>query len=442
MKPSFSLTDGYRELFFGQWMPHILFKQYEAEPLLLVDRLWEIPATPKSYLNSHKRVLTRWQVPGNSRFDAKEWIPPFYELSEPEEESFHPVCRFYKNILWCENRMILQVLRQWQEQLELTLLRYELVTLQNQLIEYLKECQRRIPDTDKNSEMAVEKLSRYLHSHAADSIILILLEINERFGHHLAENRLGVEEIFIRFLKMAVPSQKRWVSTPARVKWTLMNTGESNKAEQIHELLFEIRDEYNQQSERGRQKLLTDSIHLLEDVWFCHIVLSGPKNKPLDLSVPEQCTKMILHWKDLLLTGKLKNTETDDSGDPQLFHTLIRHLPKILTVLETELKPLSEAAELSLLVKNLFTEKISESSLSVALPSKKIPSDSNGHWLLDQYLPLHLIQEKLEVTSRTMRTYISEYNLPVSEITGKSKWVKADDFDAFMERFKKKSTGS
>lgn len=439
MKPSFSLTDGYRELLFGQWMPHILFEQYEADPLLLVDRMWEIPDNPESYLNTNRMLLTRWQALGDSVEDLQEWIPPFYQLTDQYREPFHPICRFYTGILWCENRMILKVLQQWQEHLELTIFRYELVILQNQMVGYLKECQKRIPDTGKSP---VEKLSQYLYSLAGDSIIILLLEINERFSHHLAEKRLGIEELFIRVLRTSVPRQRKWTSTPARVKWKLRKIGRpKDTIQEIHNLLLEIKEEYNQQSKTESQEMLVESIHLLENAWFCQIVRFDFQNNKLDLSNPEQCRSMILRWKDLFLTCKLDSTRTNDRDDQKIFHHIVRHLATILDVLETKREPLSEAAELALLVKDLFSEERATAQSGTTFQTNSKP-DSDGHWLLDQYIPLFAIQKKLDVTPRTMRTYIRDYNLEVSEITAKNKWVKADDFEAFMEQFKKKGTHS
>lgn len=443
MKPKNSLTDGYRELLFGQWMPHLLLEEYETDRLPVIDQLWNVPDLPELYLNSDKQMfLIRWQDLADSVSGFSEWFHPFFQLVDLSGEPFHPVCRFYNTVLWCENRMIVQVLQKWQEQLELTILKYELVTLQNQLIDYLLECHRRMLNSDAVIKKPNEKLSQYLSSRARDSMIILLLEIDERFGHLLEKRGLNLEEIFIRYLKSAVPSQKRWVSTPSRVKWKLCRMGGSvDTCKNIRKLLVELKDEFNQLSEPGKQQTLLPSIHILEDAWFCQLALSDFRSKPLDISNSELCRDRILQWKSLFLSASSEISTNDGQAHQKVFYKIVRHLAEILKVLETDREPFSEAAELAILIKELFSEEIEQTLSASGFLGKNAKPGSGGHWLLDQYIPLEMIRLKLEVSKRTMRTYISDYDLPVSEITAKCKWVKTDDFEIFMDRFKNKGTG-
>lgn len=442
MKSSFSLTDGYRQLLFGQWMPHILLEEYETGQLHIVDRMWDIPTSPESYLKVDKKLLNRWLTLADLQEDFSHWLPPFYQMNDSLFEPFHPVCRFYTTVLWCENRMIIQVLHQWQEEQELTILKYELVTLQNQLIDYLQECKKRNSDSISNTDNTISKLGHYLNSFAKGSILILFLEINERFGHILAERNVGIEELFVRHLKTQVPSELSWFSSVDRIKWHLKGIQENSETEEkIIELLTQIKEEQNQQ-EPLYQKTLLGSRHILENTWFCWKILSEQKGNgiPFSLAETEKAGELLLEWKLMLLCQPIPGKKSKEVHQ-EIFHIILNCLAESLSILETERQPLSEAASLALLIKDLFSEETTHSGAS-QIPGKKSPSNIKGHWLLDQYIPLYQVQEKLGVTPRTMRTYISEYNLQVSEITAKSKWVKAEDFETFMEQFKKKGTAS
>lgn len=442
MESSFSLADGYRELLFGQWMPHILFGQYEEDRLPLVDQLWDIPESPAEYSKSDSILLTRWQALADSIEEIQEWIPPFYHLGEQYPEPFHPICRFYTTLLWCENRMILQVLQQWQEELELTILKYELVTLQNQMVDYLQECTTRISDSEMNSVEPIERLAQYLNSLTRNSIIILLLEINERFSHLLENRKLSVEEIFIRHLRVPLPPQTTWFPTVDRVKWQLERiNNNADTGTRIKKLLEQTVRDFSEQDGLDQRKTFFDSLHILENAWFCWWVFSGSErsNGAFDMSQPVNHKGLIVKWKQLLLGQTAPSVESGE-GDQVIFNKIVSGLAEIINTLETEREPFSDAAELALLVRDLFSEEVETTHSSLTFPKNNSKADSEDHWLLNQYIPLKSIQQKLQVTSRTMRTYISDYNLPISEITKKNKWVRADDFEAFMDRFKKKGT--
>lgn len=434
------MTDGYRELLFGQWMPHILIEEYEAERLPIIDELWDIPSTPALYLEADKMLLTRWQALAASQSGFSSWLPSFYQMNNSSFEPFHPICRFYRSVLWCESRMIMQVLHQWQEQMELTILKYELVSLQNQLIDYLLECKKRISGSISNPDKIIATLFRYLNSLVKDSILILLVEINERFGHLLEERELGVDEIFVRYLETQVPSRKGWFSTVDRMKWYLKGIQEDSEAgKNITELLTQLKKEQSQQDPLNQDRLL-DSRHILENAWFCWKIFSEQKGSEtlLYISEPEKQKDLLLKWKQTLL-GHSKPDEKSEKEHREIYNTILSCLTEILYTLETEREPFSEAAEMTLLIKDLFSEEATHTGTS-QIPGKNFPPNTEGHWLLDQYIPLYQVQEKLSVTPRTMRTYISDYNLEVIEITAKSKWVHAEDFEMFMEQFKKKST--
>jgi len=176
MEKSIHFTGGLQDLIFGRWMPVHLYHQYESGEHPLTERMWDLPDSPAEYIKLDKSLLNRWRDAVDSSEYFKTWTPPFYRLSPGLEAPFHPVCRFYDHVIWCECRMIIQAALKMQEILPMTQLKYELVTLQQELSGLLQECHRRVENTGPESTGIGDKLSHYLHKLAKNSILILLLD--------------------------------------------------------------------------------------------------------------------------------------------------------------------------------------------------------------------------------------------------------------------------
>lgn len=453
METPIHITGGIQDLIFGPWMPLHLVQQYESGEHSLTDRLWELPDSPADYIQSDKRLLNRWQGLADSSTCFKAWTPPFYRLSGERQAPFHPLCRFYDRVTWCESRMMIQAARHMQETLPLTELKFELVTLRQEIAGFLQESHQRVKNMEPEPAVTGEKLSLYLHNLVKDSMFILLLELNERFNHLLDDRGLSLEQICIKYLREPVPDRNRWVSTLSRIQFLLSMAGKNEPEDikpLIKELLFEVRNE-----KRGPLKpasgagSLQDAEHFLENALACSMVkaVNEKMMTSADLSDPDICRNQVAEWQRDLVSTELTGSGDKAQRARQIFQILLMNLGEIKEMLNREgageihpgmiSKKRSEAAVLISMIEELFAEIQTVPHTGIQNRIKGNSETQNGHWLLDQYISVKDIEDKLKITPRTMRTYISKHQVPVIEISQKNKWITTKDFEMLMENLKK-----
>jgi len=270
--------------------------------------------------------------------------------------------------------------------------------------------------------------------------MILLLEVNERFNHLLDKRGLSLDQIFIKYLREPVPGRKPWFITISRIKFLISKVyGTAEFEPFVIELLFKVRNEKKLQTSSGK-KYLQVSEQFLENIVVCYVAMSENNDmKPAaDINDPDNCRNLITEWQKLLITSELNVSDDQAERVKQIFQTLLLNLPKVRQTLNMETEERSEAAGLISMIEDLFMEELSVPQPGLNIHAKQNDEVSKGHWLLNQYISLKEIENKLEITPRTMRTYISKHQLPVSEVSQKSKWIRSEDFEMFMEKLKKK----
>lgn len=93
--------------------------------------------------------------------------------------------------------MIILLTSTWAQSLELTLLKYELVTLQQGLVVLLKECNSRIKELNKSGPDLEKNLKNYLLQLLYNQLLMLLLELTDRYLHLLEERGVTLEELYV-----------------------------------------------------------------------------------------------------------------------------------------------------------------------------------------------------------------------------------------------------
>lgn len=430
-----SITEGIRQILYGKFKPGPVAERFRDGDDELCHNLREIPETPEEYLNIEESIMERWKKQAD-REKKKSWISPFYSLPPDHPEAFHILCRFYRILIHCECRMIFQVTEGWLENLTMTLLKYELVTLRGDLLAYLKECEARLQAVPPGGSTLEAKLKEYSLHLLRDYLMMVFNELKDRYDHILEGHTISTDELYLEHLERAVPKSVPWSTTEAL---TLFNL---EKALRPPDNLRKI------ETLLAGAKTGTDlkSLHILENAWLRTLIFEelGDDN-PFQLANPERNARQISKWRQMIL-----DVDGGENQQEEYLHTLLQQLPKIYTVLKNipdaknkppvqipesvpvaaELFPgYSDAAMLISEVEQLFDPGAGDGGLAGGAAEKPEGKPS----LLDEYISFKEIKDKLDVTEKTLTKYLRQGHVPVVQFSNKSKWIHKDHFRAFTE---------
>lgn len=429
-----SVTVGLHQLLYGRQVPHLVLKHYKTTDDELYASLWSVPDTPEVYLSFASSIHERWEV-YTDRQRLEQWIPPFFALPGTTPASFHPLCKFYRSYICCESRMIIQAAAVWTETLEMTLLKYELVLLQQHLIQLLKECGRRMEDAGRDGHTLQGRLRGFMLEVLWDHLIILLYELRDRYAHLLDERTVSAEELWIRHLHRPVPERLPGYRTEEHTEFhlekALRGTGDLAGIEQ---LLAGIYRNYEQVSGREERRSLIRSVHRLENVWLCYrLCVETGKVDPAALFDAAENRRRIEQW--------LEEMPQQEAGDKR---DMLFRLPAIIeqSRMVIHMSPGYHTSEAVRLLRELLAMldpsagrgEVKERSPAYAVSG----GQQNGHGLLDELIPLDAIQEKLNVHLNTLNRYIEMSGVPIITFSAKNRWMHKDDYETFLAANKEK----
>lgn len=427
MKQTDSVIEGLRRLLYGSWRPTTLADQYEDTDEELFEALWTLPDNPSDYLQSSEELTLRW---GHHFTELpRQWMPAFRKLPASQPEPFHPLCKFYRSVIVCEMRLIISLTKRWVEQLELSLLKYELLTLQQGLISLLSECDRRqhtLPDREGQQVVQLEEYMAYLLGH---QLVMLLQELGDRYGHLLNERTVSLEKLYLKWLHRPVPSQHPWYHTEAYYDFFLekylRGTG---RVEDVKALLRIAHAEQEQWNTPAASEQIKGIINRLYNVLLCYVAgVETDQMKAHDLLDARENSRRITDWIAILNDEKKRNESF------RLDH-LIRRVGYLNRTIGTD--ETFEAGRLLLLVRHIFhqnTEPGADSSDASIVSEAEAGNVYTGHWALQEYISMDTIQEKLSVHPKTLNKYLEHSEASVIVFSQKNKWMHEDDFHEFMQ---------
>jgi hypothetical protein len=415
---------------YGRLAPKNALERYEYSDENLFEDLWEIPQSPEDYVAKDPEISKRWQFLEETT-DGSAWIPAFYKLPENKPDPFHALCKFYRTFMYCESRLIMHCTKQWVEKWTLTLLKYELLSLREELIALLTACEDRLKESREETSSMGMKLEQFMVPLLRNQLLILISELGDRYHHLMEDKPLTLEELYVKRMRQPVPDQQEWYITGHYIDFYLEKyLRPPAELENIEKLLSIAYRDYDKIEEAGDKERLAGEIQRLENVILCYIMLVETEQvEPYDLLDTEQNRQYIEEW-----TAALDNTEQRDESFR--LHHLMRRMGYCRDIIRIE-NSSSEAGELLLRLEDIFDPSAGRDGLSNTPSVQEEPVvPTKEHWALQEYISVEAIREKLGVHMNTLNRYFKESDAPVIQITQKIKWMHVDDFHAFMQEHK------
>jgi len=177
--------------------------------------------------------------------------------------------------------MLIETAEIWKQELAISTLTFELITIRDELLDGIKECSRRSnrPNSDSastsNSDIDLDidtkslltNLESYTVNRLKIYLMMTLFELQGRFSHLFEDRIISKRELFLKYLHLPVPQKFPWHRTTRLTGFELEKALRSpdtlEELSTVKKLLKEVRTEYTTKGDSVR-----DSIHLLENCWL------------------------------------------------------------------------------------------------------------------------------------------------------------------------------
>lgn len=438
-----TLTGGIHHILYGLLKPQRVLKQYESycSDNDLYHHLKKFPASPDAYMSVHHDIYLRWtsHVTQDSRDNGlNHWRPSFYVVLPELPESFHMLCDFYSIYIHAECRMMIEVAEMLKETLEMFTLKYELLALRDDLLELLRETSSRLHRKHRH-DPAPASLPNFVYLVIQQHILATLSELQIRSGHLLNGQVIDTRELYLGYIKQPPPPQKPWYRTAALTQFELEHALRSqetnNQLLSVEALLLHIKKEAaNQQAD------FTDSVNLLENTWFCLFIKAKTDSwHDIDLHRPEQCTQAIGDLQHRLF-DPFGDQQHNDKHDGLIIQAVLQHLDLIQSTIQhsSEIEA-SAAARLAASIEDYYYHKHTlnrASGIGPDLSTVPVVQESSRTMVLDEYILVDQLKEKLGVTQKSLNAYLSESRTPVYKFSNKTKLIHFSDLADMMDHFK------
>lgn len=430
-------TSGIHHILFGIHEPGRVLDRYEQQQTDcdLYHVLASLPASPAAYTDLHQSIRTRWnQFVTDYEDRFQEWIPSFYVLPEKPSWAFHILCDFYSMFIRAECRMMIQVSEARKEDLAISTLKFETLTLRNELLELIRDTSNRLqkdrPDTLKGD------LNQFVLERLQNNLLITFLELQIRSAHLLENRAISKRELFLKYLNQPEPKAPSWHRTDTFTRFELevaLRTPEKAiQLRSIEDLLTKVRSE-----SPGHTSEIQDSINLLENVWFCLFMMNESDIwSTLEVTNPEVCAERIngIHQQLYQVSANDKRSDSE-----KIIQIIIQQFDRIQSVLSSGSDgETSSAMQLISSVKSHYEGNSEDGSSakqtgsSASMVVRETPSSA----VLDQFIPVDQLQEKLNVSLKSMNKYISTSKTPIHKFSNKTRLIHINDFNTMMEHFK------
>jgi hypothetical protein len=430
MKQPDSAIEGLRRLLYGGRAPSVIVKEYEYSDRELYHNLWQRPSSPDDYLSHSEDIAYCWQSHFSELPDT--WPLPFYGLPPGQPEAFHPLCKFYGSVIYCELRMIAALAARWVEQLEMTLLKYELLNLQQGLISLLTECEDRLKHRERpdGEGSLAERLEQYMARQLHRQLLMLLQELDHRYRHLLEARSVTLEEIYLKWLHRPVPQELPWYHTKTYYDFYLEQyLRGSGQLKDIEALLYQASADKKKFGEGTEADAVHDCIVRLQNIVLCYVAaVETDQKEAYELLDAEANRQQITDWIEMLEDQKKKE-------DSFRLHHLLRRMEYLLWILPDS-GASSEAARLMQAVRQIFDRSGKAPRVSAPPANDYSPTaveKDAGHWALQEYISMDKIRQKLNVHPNTLKRYLEESEASVIIFSQKNKWMHQDDFHDFMK---------
>ena len=426
MKNPEHIISGIRQVLYGQLQSGKMEQFYKTS----IDRdwitsFWEMPGSPKAYLNLIKPYSTHWQGLDGLLKEA-EWIDPYFSPYPLAHKSFHPLCRFYRNFTECEYRLIISEMTKWQEKLEITLLKYSLVTIQRELVNVVKEAAERVQYKSLKDQQA-GKLENYVYETLLRMVAALLQDIQLRFRMCIGDWFISPEKLYEIYLEMEVPDQPVIYRTTDGTLFEIESTAPEEGANKLLEtLMLRLHDEIQVRPESEIPTEILESRSILENAWFVSCLKSEDETGRCPEARDADKNRSFLEELHRQL-----NTGSVSSGDLQ---QIIDAANSIAGVQKSEEWGRSSAAG------KVISEVLGvlEQEMRTVQPINDTNEQKDGVpkiGVLGNYIPYDELKDKLDVTDVTFKKYLEEAGIDIVKFSQKMKFIHSDSVKKLMNHF-------
>jgi hypothetical protein len=341
--------------------------------------------------------------------------PPeaLYRPLDLPADDIHPIARWYTHVIEGELRLLILRVEQWVHEFELTLLRHQLIHLQEQVVSYLHEAYKKRSHTDKGST----ELYAYVYHILYGYLLATLKEIQLRYGHLLGDELIDNYSLYVLRLKQVLPDPPEYLYTVPGLRFSFHKEPVEGKRTEYLEIVYKglLKHDKRVLAQDGKALLFW-----LEDQWLYEYMLE---------EFPELCHSYARKEK---LIEELKQ-EINSSSISQKWLKVLSAAVNQMQQWKYSNDGRSINSEVSVL--SLFMATYSNSNHQDK--HQKIenkPDTQLEKNILENYVGLFEVQNKLDVSPKTLLKYLKESDIKVVNFSGKTKMIHLDELKKFIKR--------
>ena len=417
---------GLRALLFGNLRPSVRMQIYEHGDRESFRRYFEKPENPGQYIVHSADSMSHW-LEQKDDYNTVSWPKLFFSPVEPGEKPFHPLCRMYDYFICGESGMILIHAMKWQVEAEMSLLRYYLITLQEQLTEYLKESVRFHLST---GDELVSRLERYQKKRLYEVVLCLLFDLNLRFDSVLDDRKASGDELYLIHLEKEIPIKPEVTLSPAGTEQLISDAVRTQGSIKIiEELLTDAWQRVKDTGEKSKRFEDMRSVEILENCWL-RIWLTISKRSE---RCPEACnTEENEKYLNKLLAG-LRETGLSKREKEKL----IAFSAAERTIFHDKNSGTNSAAEQ--IFNTLENERNAIKARTGNNGQGDSPNDTEGSpGLLEEYIFMDSLREKLGVSDVTMNKYLRDASVEILKFSQQVKMIHQDEYRKLLEFYTEK----
>ncbi len=443
---------GLRKLLYGRYRPEIFLRRYLVRKGQISQRLLAAPVTPEVYLGLEESLRDRWGVLAGSGL-LKEWPSAYFYIPDSFPEPVHILSTFYRRFIRYELRMttLSMMEKQADSSIPVEELRYELITVLELWINLLVECNDRIRvrkyeyEGEKtkglpSDEVRIKCLQEYLWKLLIVNLETSIYEFQIRFPLIPKHRLVTRNKLYLKQFGQPVPLQTPYVRTVDNTHHELQHLFYCKDApHRIDSLLAKVQFEMDGQSEYELRNILNQSLNLLQNArLFAGVKSSKQANGDRNLKhaavfEADKHRLYLLHLAEGLKTGRELSVE-----EKEFLHQIMHSMNEYRAILMTgeqdrRVAKESEAVRLLRLIEHHFIDTDYSDSYRV----NNEPYRSAKQSLLDMYLDMDEIINKLSVTPKTLKKYLDESGVEVIEFSTQRQLIHKEEVRKLLNYYSK-----
>ncbi len=422
------LTESIHSLLFGSLSARNLCSAYTKLKPKLLKFINEDVSDPVAYLKARSVLpgLNDLSAFSISTDTVVEWEHSFYRYEGIVSKPFHPLCEYYERLVKMECRLLIIVAEQWRtdESISPKKLREELLTLAELLKVFIRASEDRRGRSEVSETNFTEQIREYLSGLLLAELGATLMELSIRFSGMYGKEAITEHSLYIRILNQPVPDLMPFYPTRHGVLYSLRSVSFNKKALKSLKKIKLAMPQLPVTAGKLRAEEYQACHHLIENTTCVYYLLKA--ENATDSAFIKLKEEPVFAEKYLY---QIRNDISAGTRSDQLA-AFYPYLPKVQAVLNTGIQT-DKPSEGVLLLKDLeqlgVKLKGSETQQSASIHS------NGSHPLLHDLVSLDDLRERLQISLVTLNKYLQESGIAVIRFSSKSRWLRSEDCNRFLD---------